>query len=246
MSKQKQAIDEYLQALLLDVGNEPVAIDEAVQGIQTKTVGLEELVAQVPDTIIETVEELAVEIKQEQAVEEQQAELEAPLTVVETETSVVSEKTIPDWAEQAFQCLLFNVSGLMLAVPLVKLNSVMPWSEKLVATPNQTDWYLGLVNHHGTNVKVIDTALMVLPENRHADLSADPKDRFSHVLLVNDSTWGLACDSIGDVIWLDSDKVKWRSNKTKRPWLAGTSREHLCALMDTEVFAEMVTQKTTA
>ena len=122
----------------------------------------------------------------------------------------------------------------------MKLNSVMPWSEKIVETPNQTDWYLGLVNHHGSNVKVIDTALMVLPENRHADLSLSHKERFSHVLLVNDSTWGLACDSIGDVISLDSDQVKWRSNKTRRPWLAGTVRGHLCALMDTEVFASMI------
>ena len=133
----------------------------------------------------------------------------------------------------------------MLAVPLVKLNSVMPWSKKLVITPNQTDWYLGLVNNHGANVKVIDTALMVLPENRHADLTVDPKDRFSHILMVNDSTWGLACDSIGDVIWLDTEQVKWRSNKTKRPWLAGTAREHLCAIMDTEAFADMIDQQNT-
>ena len=251
MSKQQQAINDYLQALLLDVDEEPLKVDDVQLSPQIKTVGLENLVAEVPEAIVETAQQVVTELKQEQSVEvEDQTVLQTPVEVkpeveVETQAIVEKEEIIPDWAEQAFQCLLFTVSGLMLAVPLVKLNSVMPWSEKLVETPNQTDWYLGLVNHHGANVKVIDTALMVLPENRHADLSVDPKDRFSHVLMVNDSTWGLACDSIGDVIWLDADKVKWRSNKTKRPWLAGTAREHLCAIMDTEAFADMIDEQNT-
>jgi len=244
MSKQQQAINDYLQALLLDVDDEPLAVEEVQAEQQIKTVGLEELVAEIPGTITETTTEVKelTEVAQEVEVE-QKAAVEA--VVVEKE-ELIKEELVPEWAQQAFQCLLFNVSGLTLAVPLVKLNSVMPWSESLVATPNQTDWYLGLVNSHGTNVKVIDTALMVLPENRHADLSAKLEDRFSHVLLVNDSTWGLACDSIGDVIWLDSEQVKWRNNKTKRPWLAGTAREHLCAIIDTEVFADMMDRKTTS
>jgi len=251
VSKQQQAINDYLQALLQDVDDEPVKVEEAQSSQQVKTVGLEVLVAEVPDAIIETATEVVTELKQEQSVEvEEQTILQVPVEVkpeVEIETLAVVDKKeiIPDWAEQAFQCLLFTVSGLTLAVPLVKLSSVMPWSKKLVETPNQTDWYLGLVNNHGANVKVIDTALMVLPENRHADLTVDPKDRFSHILMVNDSTWGLACDSIGDVIWLDAEQVKWRSNKTKRPWLAGTAREHLCAIMDTEAFADMIDQQNT-
>jgi len=245
MSKQQQAINDYLQALLLGVDDEPLAVEEAQPEQQTKVVGLEELVAEIPDTIVETTTEIVIETKLDQSVEtEALVEVVTEVAAEESAPVIEKEELIPEWAQQAFQCLLFNVSGLTLAVPLVKLNSVMPWSESLVATPNQTDWYLGLVNQHGTNVKVIDTALMVLPENRHADLSAKLEDRFSHVLLVNDSTWGLACDSIGDVIWLDSEQVKWRNNKTKRPWLAGTAREHLCAIMDTEVFADMMDKKT--
>lgn len=251
MSKQQQAINDYLQALLLDVDDEPEAVEDAPILTQTKTLGLEQLVAEIPDTIVETEIEQVTETSLQSPVELEPAvelthSVDSQLLDVNPVAEVATQEIIPEWAQQAFQCLLFNVSGLTLAVPLIKLNSVMPWSEKLVETPNQTDWYLGLVNNHGANVKVIDTALMVLPENRHADLSLSPEQRFSHVLLVNDSTWGLACDSIGDVIWLDADQVKWRTNKTRRPWLAGTVREHLCALMDTEVFADMMNDKTSA
>ena len=252
MSEQDKAIHEYLQALLQDVTDDKAVVEpqfeEAEPVIQTKHLGLEELVAEIPEVIVKTetvtenkaevieepVAEIEVEVKEVHAVEEQ----------VAVGQVVQNEQGIPVWAEQAFQCLLFKVSGLTLAVPLVKLNSVIPWSDKLVETPNQTDWYLGLVNHLGSNVKVIDTALMVLPENRHADLESDPADRFSHILLVDNGRWGLACDTIGDVIWLNADEVKWRKNKTQRAWLAGTALEHLCAVIDTEVFADMLNEKT--
>lgn len=244
MSKQEQVINDYLQALLEDVEDtsHPVDVVKPVQ--QLRTIGLETLVAEVPETV--------TEISTETIVETPIVETQTIAAVVEVEqalntelkTDVIPQAIIPDWAQEDFQCLLFTVSGLKLAVPLVKLSSVMPWSKKLVETPNNTDWYLGLINNHGTNVKVIDTALMVLPENRHVDISQSHEDRFSHVLLVNDSTWGLTCDSIGDVIWMSAEQVKWRSNTTKRPWLAGTSREQLCALMDTEVFADMINKIT--
>lgn len=260
MNKQKQAINDYLQALLVDPSDEAVSVSEVQVETKIHTLGLENLVAEVLDTAVESTEpvgEVRTEVQQQASAAPEDLVEEEPVkpapciareqtAEIEISAPVKVEEIVPDWAQQAFQCLLFKVSGLMLAVPLIKLNSVMPWTDKLVATPNKTDWYLGLVNNHGVNVKVIDTAVMVLPENRHVDLSVDLRDRFSHVLLVNDCRWGLACDSIGEVIWLHADQVKWRNNKTRRPWLAGTFREHLCALMDTEVFADMMDQKVTA
>jgi len=186
------------------------------------------------ETVVETEVESTVEEVAEQAVEQEVA------TEVSTVEDTVREATTPDWADSPFQCLLFNVGGLALAVPLVRLNGVIPWSENVVETPNQTDWYLGVLMNHGHKVQVIDTAMMVLPEEHRVDMPADPEERLSHILLVDDQKWGLACDSIGDVVWLKKDEVKWRSNKTKRPWLLGTAINHMCAVMDTEAFADML------
>lgn len=178
-----------------------------------------------------------VELEQQQPVEEVAEQVAEQQAVVPVSTEP------PEWAEQPFQCLLFNVGGLALAVPLVRLNGVIPWSENIVETPNQTDWYLGVLMNHGNKVQVIDTAVMVLPPEHRVDLPAGPEERFSHILLVDDQRWGLACDSIGDVVWIKKDDVKWRSNKTKRPWLLGTAIEHMCAVMDTEAFADMLQDK---
>ncbi|MCW8956767.1 MAG: chemotaxis protein CheW [Gammaproteobacteria bacterium] len=240
-SSQHKAIDDYLQALLLEVDDE-LPQEPQYQESQPQALGLEQLVAEIPEIIAE------VQTEPEQQVELAEAEPEIEIaTEVMVQTSLEeNEHGVPNWAAERFQCLMFMVSGLQLAVPLVKLNSVIPWTKKIVETPNQTEWYLGLVQHLGKSVKVIDTALMVLPENRRQGIAEAPEDRFSHILLVNDSQWGLACDSIGEVIWLTEEEVKWRKNKQQRPWLAGTSLEHLCAVIDTEVFAQMLNQQVSA
>jgi len=257
-SAQDLAIHEYLQSLLSEVPNDEKMVPpvEAVSNItvekkpHSKTqseiskpvvepqekpvvVGLDQLVAEVPEVISQTLTEVVSETQPDivTQVQAQPAEKALPSAV---------QTHIPEWAETRFQCLLFNVSGLSLAVPLVKLNSVIPWDENITATPNQTDWYLGLVQHLQNQIKVIDTALLVMPENRRVNLENDAENRLSHILLVDDYKWGLACSSIGDVIWLSQDEVKWRKNKTSRTWLSGTSLEHLCAIMDTEVFAQML------
>jgi len=264
-SDQEQAIHEYLESLLSEVPDDdfevsvagttsaPVAqLSEVIETeiarphvepeVKQSVVGLDQLVAEVPEVITEVKTEVKVEAKTE-VVSEVKTET-AVEVMAEPEEAVqpVNDTGVPDWAETRFQCLLFKVSGLNLAVPLVKLNSVIPWDENITQTPNQTEWYLGLVQHLQNQIKVIDTALLVMPENRHKDLEDDVTGRLSHILLVDDYKWGLACSSIGDVIWLNQDEVKWRKNKTSRAWLSGTSLEHLCAIMDTEVFAQMLTE----
>ncbi|MBI3186516.1 MAG: chemotaxis protein CheW [Gammaproteobacteria bacterium] len=229
--KAQQAISDYLDALLEDLpqAEKPVSIQLADK--PARVVALDQLIA-----------EIQVEAPARPAVVpvEPVVIAEAVAKPVKPVASDASGSGVPEWAEHPFQCLLFKVSGLTLAVPLIKLNSVIPWSDNITHTPNKTSWYLGLVQSHGANVKVIDTALMVLPENRRSSIDLDPSHRFSHILLVDNYTWGLACDAIGDVIWLDQHKVKWRKDKTRRPWLAGTALEQLCAIIDTEVFAEMM------
>jgi len=250
---QDKAIHDYLEALLLEVPDEnvPSINPEMPQVKLVKTdieslpheepkieapvvIGLENLVAQVP-TISEVETVTVTEIVTETIVETE--------VVTQPETAIeIVDSGVPDWAEERFQCLLFKVSGLSLAVPLVKLNSVISWNEdEITETPNQTSWYLGLIKHLEKQVKVIDTALLVMPENRRTNIGKPSLNRLGNILLVDDYKWGLACDSIGDVIWLSKEDVKWRKNKQTRAWLSGTSLEHLCAIMDTEVFAQMLT-----
>ncbi len=156
-------------------------------------------------------------------------------SITETETQNVEEPEDDEqWRQQPFQALLFKIGGLSLAVPLIKLYGVIPWTDKIAKVPNRTDWYLGLLHHRDQNVRVIDTHNMVMNK------PAQQPPEYRHILLVDHGRWGLTCEHLGEVINLEPEQVKWRTAKGKRPWLAGTVLEHLCALIDADAFARML------
>ena len=151
----------------------------------------------------------------------------------------------PEWLGQELQAMLFKVAGLTLAVPLVDLNGVVEWNEERVTTmPGHADFYLGLMSHLNRQIPVVDTARLVLPENKRKLLAGeDPRQRITRVVLINDGRYGLACDEVNEVVTLKADAVRWRSERTQRRWLAGTVVEHMCALVDATAFAELLANR---
>lgn len=147
----------------------------------------------------------------------------------------------PEWGRQRFQAMLFRTAGLTLAVPLVELSGVQEWEPASVTPlPRHVDWFLGLVRYRGRSVPVIDTALLVLPQDRRTRLAGTPADRLTRIVFIGEGDWGLACDAVAEVITLESDQVRWRSTRTTRGWLAGTVIEHMCALIDPSAFARLL------
>ena len=173
-------------------------------------------------------------------------EVEIVETKVETEIKEAekTESLIPSWANEPFQILLFEVAGLKLAVPLIELSGVIEWKDaSITEMPGSADFYMGILQHLDYRVAVIDTAKMVFPVNKQSDLIDDnPKERVKHIVLIDDYRWGLACDKIGEVITLQPEEVRWRNSQTSRKWLAGTVIDHMCALLNSEAFAAMLTK----
>lgn len=164
-----------------------------------------------------------------------------PSTEVETEAPIEVAEGRPAWAEKEFQALLFKAGGLTLAVPLVELSGIQEWEpDKVTPMPGHVVWYLGLATYRERSVPIIDTAYLVLPDDRLARLARDPNERLSRIVFIGNGRWGLACDEVSEVINLTEEQVRWRSSRTKRRWLAGTVIEHMCALIDPPAFAEML------
>ncbi len=145
----------------------------------------------------------------------------------------------PAWAQRKFECLLFRVSGLTLAVPLVELGGVLSLDQELTPLFGQPDWFLGLLRSksEGT-VKAIDTARWVMPE-RYDPAS---REQLKYVILMQGSEWGMTCHEVADAISLEPDQVSWRTDRGRRPWLAGTVIEHMCAIMDVAALVRLVDQ----
>lgn len=143
----------------------------------------------------------------------------------------------PAWAAEPFECLLFDVAGLTLAVPLVCLGSIYSLAgQELTPLFGQPDWFLGILRSQAGNLKVLDTARWVMPD-RYRD---DFRQGLQYVISVQGYEWGLAVHQVSRSLRLDPSEIKWRTQRGQRPWLAGTVIEHMCALLDVAELAELI------
>ena len=142
----------------------------------------------------------------------------------------------PEWSRHPFECLLFKVAGLQLAVPLVLLGAIHRMDRELTELPGRPRWFLGMLPLGERNVRVVDTAAWVMP-GRYPEGCAE---NYKLVISLDDSDWGLACDEVAQSFTLDPDDVKWRQGAGKRPWLAGTVVKHMCALIDVGAMATLL------
>ncbi len=144
----------------------------------------------------------------------------------------------PHWAQKRFDALLFDVAGLRLAVPLIALGQIHPLTDELTPLFGQADWFMGLLPTSSGKLRTINTALFVMPERYDPAFASSAK----YVVSIDGLPWGLAVDGIHQPVTLDPDDVKWRTERSKRPWLAGTVKSAMCALIDIPNMGQLLTK----
>lgn len=138
--------------------------------------------------------------------------------------------------EQNFQVLYFDVNGVTFAVPLDELGGIHRKGElnHLIGRPA---WYLGLQTNRDSQLDVVDTAKWVMAEKLRDD---SYKDAYQYIVMLGESMWGLACAHLLGTETLSSEKIRWREQVGKRPWLAGMVKEKMCALIHVEALIAML------
>ncbi|SFX22629.1 chemotaxis protein CheW [Marinospirillum alkaliphilum] len=142
----------------------------------------------------------------------------------------------PVWAQERFECLLFKVKGLTLAVPLVELGGIIKIEKEPTPLFGQPSWFIGMLRSNNMNVCMVDTAQWVLPPA----LIAKNPEPYKLIIRIHNSVWGLSCNEVDRSISLQPDQVRWRTSLGKRPWLAGTVIDHMCALIDVAAFDRLL------
>jgi purine-binding chemotaxis protein CheW len=219
-----EVLTDYLNALLSEVETVELAETAPAQEVVTEVVA--------PTVVAEVAEvEVKSEPQQDVLLDTATGQEEAQELAIETESRLVADE---------FQILLFQVAGITLAVSLEKLGGILEWNEDVTPMPNRSPWFLGLLAERDEQIKVIDTGMLVVPSKFRAN---HRREDMQKIILIGDGKWGLACDSVSEVITLQRDKVRWRGENSKRPWLAGTVVEHMCALLDVEKFVELLSSE---
>lgn len=145
-----------------------------------------------------------------------------------------ADRISPDWAQGQFQCLSFEVAGVMLAAPLETLDGIVElMGETITELPGYSPWVVGLIPNRGKNVQVVDIAEIIIPEDRRSGFKP-ASERMKYLVLIDGGRFGLVADSISEVLTLDATEVRWRRTDSRRPWLAGTVVGEMCALLEIE------------
>ena len=149
--------------------------------------------------------------------------------VIITTAAPTTKLAIPDWRNsQGVECLIFKVAGLKLAIPLSLLGGVHPVTDKITPLIGQVPWSLGVWAGEEFKLTIIDSAQLMMPERNISLKNTD----YSFFIQLDRSPWALACQEICDTVTLVYDSIKWRGDASKRPWLAGTVIDEMCALVD--------------
>ncbi|EKG32560.1 chemotaxis protein CheW [Pseudomonas avellanae BPIC 631] len=229
---EEQAFDARMQAQI-----KPLALAVAAPApvaVAVKVAAPVAVVEVAPVIVAEAVQVVAATPTVERV--EPVAEL-STLVTQRTPTPPPTSDGRPAWAAEPFECLLFDVAGLTLAVPLVCLGSIYPLAgQELTPLFGQPDWFLGILPSQAGNLKVLDTARWIMPD-RYRD---DFRQGLQYVISVQGYEWGLAVHQVSRSLRLDPNEIKWRSQRGQRPWLAGTVIEHMCALLDVAELAELI------
>lgn len=140
--------------------------------------------------------------------------------------------------DDEFQVLFFELAGLTLAVPLVELGGIV--NIKRVSTiVGRPRWYLGMQEHRGSQINVIDTCSWVMPEK--VDTLAQAIE-YKYIALLGQSQWGLAFNRVVKTNRLKKSQVQWRQRPGKRPWLAGVVKQQMCGIIDVQTLICMLNQ----
>ena len=253
----QRAVQEYLNALLQEATTQAKVEDAQVTTPTVTVAPSVEALVQVPEPVAPPVEpqplveppvkvaspKVDVAPPQVKPAEPQVSQAE-PALVPKTADEPSQESQVwtdgrPPWAQERFECLLFKVAGLTLAVPLVELGGVLVMEDEMRPLFGQPDWFLGLLpSKTAGTVKTVNTARWVMQEKCPDNLD----DSFKYVIRMEGSDWGMACHSVEDAITLEPHQVRWRSDRGRRPWLAGTVIEHMCAIMDISALLALLQQ----
>lgn len=151
----------------------------------------------------------------------------------------IGERSVDKAAEvisdaDMMRLLFFKVAGVPLAIEADDIGEVIEGKEAIIQpSSGKEGGVIGIFNHHGHDIHVIDTGAIILPQGHPA--RHDPQEvTCKPILMLAGYELALLCDEKGGIATLNRREVLWRVQRQTRPWLAGMVKGHKHALLDIE------------
>jgi purine-binding chemotaxis protein CheW len=257
-------VQDYLDALLREVSLSVLRADSEPLSAASEITAVETVVDTNAETVAASGVETAVRAQDVPlpCVEPKKEALPGALLPIEPEPEVVQhvskpqvehqahkaprttviERSIPDWGQKSFAALLFDVGGIKMAAPLHALGGICLIEDNMQTVATQASWFMGLLRWNDRNLRVVDTAMFVMPERVKDD---SHRAAYQSVIILGDSHWALAVDQADESVLLQADEIRWKHLLGTRPWLAGTLLNRLCALVDVDSLLTLLAEADT-
>ncbi|MDX1810881.1 MAG: chemotaxis protein CheW [Gammaproteobacteria bacterium] len=150
---------------------------------------------------------------------------------------------IPKWAESGFSALNFRSAGLQLYIPVSFVRGIKNITGQQFTPGDNGDCVKGIVAMKDKSITVIDTEKLVMT-GKGRTIDYQHPDANSYLILIGDGSFGLICDTIGQVKQMAVEDVHWRVNSSRRKWLAGMLQNEVAALIDPRRLALSISMQT--
>jgi len=167
-------------------------------------------------------------------------EPEANSTTTEDESSGLSNS--PVWGQAPFECLLVKAAGMKYMMPALSVSYIERVNKKIIRIPLEADSFHGVLTLRGQSVAVIDLFSLItedMAEEKETS-SQITSHHIDHVMVMENSTYALACDQISKMITLQAEDVRWNKPNTGNPLYAGIVKEHLCPLINIDKLSQRI------
>lgn len=169
-------------------------------------------------------------------------EVETPL--IENNTEEIEVSKIPAWGQESFKCLLVKSAGMKLMIPAMTMSYIERINKKIMRIPLDVAAFRGIVTLRQRSVPVIDL-FRLITENSIAKNNQPAKvetQYIDNVIVMEDGSYALACDDIGEMVMLDEESVRWNKASFSNPMFAGVVSEYLCPIINIEFVNELISK----
>ncbi|HEB77993.1 MAG TPA: chemotaxis protein CheW [Methylothermaceae bacterium] len=131
----------------------------------------------------------------------------------------------PGWLTPVFSVRIFHLAKFRFAVPECQVHQAGRIEQSLTPAP-EAGWVLGQWNLDGRTWWIVDTASLILPDQRR-------RPDYRWVLPIEKKPLALACESVSESSRIKVQQVRWRQQRHSRPWLLGMlTGDGPCPLID--------------
>jgi len=159
----------------------------------------------------------------------------AQLKKISNRKIIIQKKVLSEKKDDSsFNVSVFLVSGLKLAIATDKISKVLniPSSVSLLDMKSKQNVH-GLLEN-GSSTVVVNTSALVMPNMSDHGKANKP----GKIIIIKESNVGFTCDVEIESFQQNKNEIRWRTEKTKRKWLAGTVVSRQMALLDIDRIIE--------